>query len=56
MAKYRVKKSFRDIHTKEVYKSDTVIDITVKRAKEAENNLKKYGGGFLERLDEKGDE
>lgn len=55
MAKYKVLQTFRDIHTKEIYKKDTVIDITVKRANEAIQNLKKYDGEFLKRIDKEGD-
>lgn len=50
MAKYKVLKSFRDTHTKDVYKKDTEIEMTVKRAEEVEKNL---DGSFLERIDNK---
>ena len=50
MDKYKVLKTFRDIHTKEVYKKDSVIDITVKRADEVAKNL---DGSFLDRIDKK---
>ena len=50
MAKFKVLKTFRDKHTKEVYKKDSVIDITVKRADEVAKNL---DGSFLERIDDK---
>ena len=50
MAKYKVLKKFRDIHTKEVYKPNTEIEITVKRADEVEENL---DSSFLERIDNK---
>lgn len=56
MAKYKVLQSFRDIHTKEVYKKDDVIEMTVKRAEEAIKNLEKYDGEFLERIENKKDE
>lgn len=49
MAKYKVLKTFRDKHTKEVYEKDSVIDITVKRADEVAKNL---DGSFLERINE----
>lgn len=49
MAKFKVLKTFRDIHTQEVYTEDTEIDLTVKRAKEVEKNL---DGSFLERIEE----
>lgn len=48
MAKFKVLKTFRDIHTQEVYTEDTEIDMTVKRAKEVEKNL---GGSFLDRIE-----
>lgn len=50
MAKFKVLKTFRDKHTKEVYKKNSVIDITVKRADEVAKNL---DGSFLERIDKK---
>jgi hypothetical protein len=49
MAKFKVLKTFRDIHTQEVYEEETEIDMTVKRAKEVEKNL---DGSFLERIEE----
>ena len=53
MAKYKVLKTFRDKYTKETYEKGQEIDMTVKRAEEAIKNLKEYGGGFLERIDNK---
>lgn len=53
MAKFKVNKAFKDKHTGEIYSPGAVIEMTVKRAKEAENNLKKHGGGFFERVEEK---
>ena len=50
MAKYKVLKKFRDVHTKEVYKKNTEIEMTVKRADEVAKNL---DGSFLERIDKK---
>lgn len=44
---------FRDTHTKKIYEKDSVIDMTVKRANEATENLKKWEGSFLERIDNK---
>lgn len=49
MAKFKVLKTFRDIHTQEVYAGNTEIEMTVKRAKEVEKNL---DGSFLERIEE----
>ena len=53
MAKYKVLKTFTDKETREVYKEDQEIEMTVKRANEAIQNLKKHGGEFLERIDNK---
>lgn len=50
MVKYKVKKSFRDIHTNEVYKANHEIEMTVKRAEEVEKNL---DDSFLVRVEEK---
>lgn len=52
MAKYKVTNEFRDVHTKELYTAGTEIEMTVKRAGEAEKNLAKYGKVFLERVEE----
>ena len=49
MAKFEVKKTFRDVHTKEVYTEGSVIDMTVKRANEVEKNLDQ---SFLKRVEE----
>lgn len=53
MAKYIVKKRFRDLEKQEIYEVGQEIDITVKRADEIEETLK----GYLERVtkQEKGD-
>lgn len=53
LARYIVKQKFRDTHTKEIYEAGQEIEMTVKRANEAIKNLKKYGGEFLERVDNK---
>lgn len=34
MAKFKALKTFRDIHTKEIYKEGAVIEMAVKRADE----------------------
>lgn len=49
MAKFRVLKTFQDIHTKEVYNKNKEIEMNVERAKEVASNL---GDTFLKRLDE----
>lgn len=48
MAKFKVMKTFRDIHTKEIYQKDKEIELTVKRAEEVEKNL---DDSFLVRID-----
>lgn len=53
MAKYIVKQSFRDTHTKDIYEVGQEIEMTVKRANEAIKNLEKYDGDFLERINNK---
>lgn len=49
MAKFKVLKNFRDIHTNEIHKENTEIEITVKRADEVKKNL---DGSFLERIEQ----
>ena len=53
MAQYKVIQKFRDIKTNEIYEKNQEIEMTVKRADEAIKNLKKYGGEFLERINNK---
>lgn len=53
MAKYKVLQPFRDIETGEDYEENQEIEMTVKRAEQAINNLKKWDGEFLERIDNK---
>lgn len=52
---YKVLQKWRDIHTKELYAKDTVIELTDERANEAIENLKKYDGEFLELIEEESD-
>ncbi|MGH1804735.1 hypothetical protein [Enterococcus gallinarum] len=52
MAKFKVLEQFRDKHTKELYEVGEEIELTVKRAKEAEKNLAKHGKIFIERIDD----
>ena len=47
---------FRDKETGDVYKKGQEIDMTVKRANEAIENLKEWDGEFLERIDTKNHE
>lgn len=53
MAQYKVLQKFRNKETKEVYKAGQVVELTVKRANEAIENLKEWDGEFLERIDVK---
>jgi uncharacterized protein YdaT len=53
MAKFKALKTFRDIHTKEIYKEGAVIEMAVKRADEVKKNL---DDTFLERVEEKDDQ
>ncbi len=48
MAQYKVLREFKDIHTKDLYKVDSTIEITKERADEIEANLSRLGGGFIE--------
>lgn len=48
MAQYKVLREFKDVHTKDLYKVDSMIDITKERADEIEANLSRLGGGFIE--------
>lgn len=50
MAKYKVLQSFRDIHTKEVYKKDSEIELSDERAAEVNENLKEKGR-FIELIE-----
>lgn len=56
MAKYKVLEDFRDKHTEELYTAGTEIEMTVKRATEAEKNLAKHDKVFLERIEEPKDD
>lgn len=51
MAKYKVLNKFKDLQANEVYKVGQEVEMTVKRADEIANNLKKYDREFLERID-----
>lgn len=48
MARFKVLKTFKDTHTKEVYKENKEIEMTVKRADEVAKNL---DDSFLVRVD-----
>lgn len=52
MAKYKVLERFKDIETKELHEAGKIVEYTVKRASEIQNNLKEFGVSFLERIEE----
>jgi len=56
LQKYKVLQDFRDIHTKEIYKKDSVIELSDERAELAIKNLKKYKGEFLKRIEKSSEE
>ena len=49
MTEFRVLKTFKDIHTGDIYSPNQVIKISLKRAKEVTANL---GSGFIVRINE----
>ncbi|SPT98414.1 Uncharacterised protein [Lysinibacillus capsici] len=51
MATYKVLKSFREISAGKTHAIGDELKLTVARANEIEENLKPWGGGFLERID-----
>lgn len=53
MAQYKVLQKFKDVETNEVYEKGQEIEMTVKRADQAIENLRKWDGEFLERIDNK---
>ena len=53
MAKYKVLQKFRDKKTNELYEAGQEIEMTVKRANEAIDALRKWDGEFLERIEDK---
>lgn len=52
MATYKVLQPFTDKKTGEFYIAGRKIEMTVKRANEAIENLSKWDGDFLERVEE----
>lgn len=53
----KVLKDFKDTHTKELYTAGAEIEMSEERFAEAEANLAKYGGGYIEAIvDEPGDQ
>jgi hypothetical protein len=50
MAKYEVAKEFKDSYTKKTYKVGDVIELTKQRAKEIDDNLAAFGGGYIHQV------
>ena len=53
MAKYKVLKPFKDIHTKKSYQVNDRVVFDLARYKEIEKNLEAFGGGYLELVESK---
>ncbi|MGF3141261.1 hypothetical protein ACQV2S_01170 [Facklamia sp. P13064] len=51
MAKYKVLKPIKDLETNKRLEVGEEVELTVKRVEESE---KKYGKGYLERIEDKG--
>lgn len=50
MAKYEVAKEFKDAYTKKTYQVGDVIELTKQRAKEIDDNLAAFGGGYIHQI------
>lgn len=50
MAKYEVVKEFKDAYTKKTYHVGDVIELTKQRAKEIDDNLAEFGGGYIHQV------
>lgn len=50
MAKYEVAKEFKDSYTKTTYQVGDVIELTKQRAKEIDDNLAAFGGGYIHQV------
>lgn len=50
MAKYEVVKEFKDAYTKKTYHVGDVIELTKQRAKEIDDNLAAFGGGYIHQV------
>lgn len=53
MAKYKILKEFKDVHTKDIYKKGDLIEFSEERVSEIETNLEKHGGRFIEKEEKK---
>ncbi|MBL1225372.1 hypothetical protein [Enterococcus sp. BWR-S5] len=51
MAKYKVLKSFMDIHTKKTYQVGQEVELEKNRFEEVEKNLEAFGGNYLEAVE-----
>lgn len=50
MKKFEVLKEFKDIHSKETYKVDSVQEVSDERFKEIQKNLQKFDGEFIKEI------
>ena len=50
MEKYEVAKEFKDAYTKKTYQVGDVIELTKQRAKEIDDNLAAFGGGYIHQV------
>lgn len=50
MTKYEVAKEFKDAYTKKTYQVGDVIELTKQRAKEIDDNLAAFGGGYIHQV------
>lgn len=48
--KIKVMKDFKDIHSQELYKADSTIEVSKERYEEMKQNLDKYDGEFLKEI------
>lgn len=50
MKKFQVLKEFKDIHSQEKYKVDSVQEVSDERFEEIQKNLSKYDGEFIKEI------
>lgn len=50
MKKFQVLKEFKDIHSQEKYKVDSVQEVSDERFEEIQKNLQKYDGEFIKEI------
>jgi hypothetical protein len=50
LKKFEVLKEFKDIHSQELYKLDSVHEVSDERFKEMTENLKQFDGEFIKEI------